>query len=166
MSFEAAFKAMIKAAKRPKMPAEDQLLSREDFDKYVKLRSAGYCVFCDKLAVDSHHILDRKLFPDGGYYLGNGAAVCEMHHVLCERTLIPVKQVRESAHIENPVLPPGFSKHANYDKWGNTVISRYIILLGPLKSDDGMLKALKAGGKAAYLYHKIPYMVDGLDEAQ
>lgn len=34
------------------------------------------CVFCKKPATEVHHILDRKLFDDGGYYENNGASVC------------------------------------------------------------------------------------------
>lgn len=160
MNVQAVVNTARKVAKREQLPAEGKLLSREDFDKYVKLRSMGYCVFCDKPAVDSHHVLDRKLFPDGGYYLGNGAAVCGSHHLLAEATLLTVEQVREKACIAEPVLPPGFSTSKVYDKWGNEVISSTVIVLGPLKNDTGCRKALIAGKKAAFLYDTVPYLID------
>ena len=52
----------------------------------MKHRAHGRCVLCDAVAVDAHHVLDRKLYPDGGYYLGNGAAVCStrgLRHRYC-----------------------------------------------------------------------------------
>ena len=45
---------------------------------------------CD--AVDAHHIMDRKLWSDGGYYLQNGAALCARHHLQAERGEITPKQ--------------------------------------------------------------------------
>lgn len=160
MSFKAAVNVAAKVAKRERLPADTVLLSRTDFDKYVKLRSMGYCAFCEQLAVDSHHVLDRKLFPDGGYYLGNGAALCELHHKLAEATALSVEEVRAKAHIVEPVLPPGFDPAKTYDKWGNQVISPEVILLGPLKLDLGCRKALIAGKKAAFLYDVMPFLID------
>ena len=50
---------------RPALPPDTQLLSRTDFDALVKHRSHGRCVLCGVPAVDAHHVLDRKLYPDG-----------------------------------------------------------------------------------------------------
>lgn len=86
----------------------DKLLSRSEFNFEVFARSNLACVFCDKPAIDSHHILDRKLFSDGGYYLNNGAAVCETHHWQCETTQLTVEQVRNTCKISIKILPPGF----------------------------------------------------------
>lgn len=160
VNFTALLKAANKAAKRPKLPPEDQLLSRKDFGKYCWIRNIGYCVFCQEQAVNAHHILDRKLYPDGGYYLGNGAAVCERHHILCETTHISVEATRLAARIEKPVLPPGFDPHKVYDKWGNIVINDGVILMGPLAKDTGCQRALTAGQKAWKLYDKVPFMAD------
>lgn len=62
------------------------LLSREEFRKRVFERTNGMCCVpgCKNCAVDAHHIMDRKLFSDGGYYLGNGAALCAEHHLQAE----------------------------------------------------------------------------------
>lgn len=157
---KAATKAVNQVARREKLPPEDRLLTRDEFDRYVKLRSMGYCVCCERPAVDSHHILDRKLFSDGGYYLGNGAALCDKHHRLAEITAITVEEVRRKAHIINPVLPTGFDKDKVYDKWGNIIVSDDIILLGPLKLDGGCRKALIIGKKAGKLYEAMPYMIE------
>ena len=98
-----------------------KLLTRQDFKKLVFQRDKMKCIFCTKDAVDAHHILDRKLFPDGGYYLDNGASVCEAHHWDCEEGRITVEQVRERCKIKIPVLPPGLLQGVIYDKWGKSV---------------------------------------------
>lgn len=128
------------------LPDEDRLLSREAFKQAVFARSKGRCVFCAAQAVDAHHILERKLFPDGGYYLGNGAAVCEEHHWQCETTRLSVSQVRQAAGIQVPVLPPWCEPSSEYDKWGNRVWPSGLRTWGPLEQDVGARKALAAGG--------------------
>lgn len=129
-----------------RLPSEDQVLSREDFKHWVFVRSSGRCVFCSAPAVDAHHVLERKLFLDGGYFLGNGAAVCEDHHWECEVTSLGVDEVRAAAGISSPSLPPGFLCDAEYDKWGNRVWPSGLRTWGPLQSDTGARKALAAGG--------------------
>lgn len=128
------------------VPVEGQLLSREDFKRWVLHRSAGKCVFCPQPAMDAHHVLERKLFADGGYYLGNGAAVCEDHHWACETTLLSVEAVRAAAGIKQPALPAGFEAARAYDKWGNRVWPSGLRTWGPLEHDTGARKALAAGG--------------------
>lgn len=125
---------------------EAQLLTREEFKRRVLLRSQGRCVFCCQPAVDAHHVLERKLFPDGGYYLGNGAAVCEAHHWQCETTELSVAQVRAAAGIVVPALPPGADAGHDLDKWGNRVWPSGLRSWGPLAHDTGARKALAAGG--------------------
>ncbi len=98
---------------------KDVLLSRDAFRKAVFDRDHNTCVFCSLPAVDAHHILERKLWPDGGYYLNNGASVCEQHHWDCENCIISVEQVRKACNIIDIVLPPYFSENQIYDKWGN-----------------------------------------------
>ena len=92
------------------------LLSREAFKDQVFARSKHKCVFCGAPAVDAHHILERKLFDDGGYYLDNGAAVCEADHWRCETTEFSLEDVRLAANISRPVLPQGTSNEAILDK--------------------------------------------------
>lgn len=131
---------------RRQLPAEGKLLSREDFEYYVLLRAKGKCIFCPAPAVNAHHVLERKLYPETrGYFLGNGAAVCHEHHWGCETTELSVEVVREAAGIVVPVLPPGFDPNLVYDKWGNEVLADGYRIAGPLAHDDGMLKALRKG---------------------
>lgn len=97
--------------------------------------------------MDAHHIIERKLYPDGGYYLSNGAAVCEDHHWDCETTRLSVEDIRSAAGIVAPMLPPGFDVRTVYDKWGNQVRPDGLREPGPLFHDTGAHKALAAGGK-------------------
>ena len=63
------------------------LLTREEFKRQVFGRTSGKCCVpgCECAAVDAHHIMDRKLWSDGGYYLTNGAALCSKHHLDAEQ---------------------------------------------------------------------------------
>lgn len=66
------------------------LLTREEFKKQVFNETNGKCCVpgCNCEAVDAHHIMDRKLYSDGGYYIGNGAALCSKHHLDAEKGII------------------------------------------------------------------------------
>ena len=133
-------------------PENEKLLSRQDFKRLTFERDNHTCLFCDKPAVDAHHILDRKLWLDGGYYLSNGASVCEEHHWECEKTILSVESVREKAGIINFSLPEGFNPDFPYDKWGNQIISEYKREQGVLFNDDGVQKILKKAG-LIYLFY-------------
>lgn len=63
------------------------LLTREEFRKKTFESTNGKCCVpgCSCDAVDAHHIMDRKLFSDGGYYIGNGASLCAKHHLDAEQ---------------------------------------------------------------------------------
>jgi hypothetical protein len=54
---------------------------------------------CGGEAKDAHHIIERKLFPDGGYYLENGVSLCNEHHMEVEKTTISCGHVRQRAGI-------------------------------------------------------------------
>jgi 5-methylcytosine-specific restriction endonuclease McrA len=58
----------------------EKLLTRDEFRDRVYARDKHKCVFCGVPATEAHHILDRKCYPDGGYYLNNGASVCNPCH--------------------------------------------------------------------------------------
>lgn len=137
------------------------LLSRGDFRSAVFQRSGGRCVFCDRQAVDAHHILDRKLFVDGGYRLNNGASVCEGHHWECETTRISVEATRLAAGVSDFVVPqallvPPFAvdttgwgavkRPTMWDKWGNVIWPSGLRSWGPLEHDLGARRALTHGG--------------------
>lgn len=127
------------------MSTEVKLLTKEQFKQQVFLRDKHTCVFCSLPAVDPHHILERKLWPDGGFYLDNGASVCSDHHMQCEMTLLSVEIVRSACGIREVLLPPGFASGHVYDKWGNEVLEDHR-LPGPLFFDDGCQKILKRAG--------------------
>lgn len=122
---------------------DEPLLTRENFKEKVMKRDGHLCVFCREVAVDAHHIFDRQLYADGGYYLHNGAAVCAKHHLDCERTIISVQAVLDAAGISEPVLPPGVFNVKHHDKWGNKLLADGKLLPSYLLGDDeGMLKAV------------------------
>lgn len=62
-----------------------KLHTRDEFREKVFSRDNSLCVICGKPAKDAHHIIERRLFTDGGYYLDNGASLCETHHILAEQ---------------------------------------------------------------------------------
>lgn len=97
----------------------ERLLSRDEFRESVFKRDAHTCVFCTNHAVDAHHILDRKLFEDGGYYISNGASLCSEHHIDAEKSILTVQQIRDAAKITKLILPPSLLPNVVYDKWGN-----------------------------------------------
>ncbi len=43
------------------------LLTRDNFREAVFKRDKNLCLVCNKQAKDAHHILERKLWEDGGY---------------------------------------------------------------------------------------------------
>ena len=44
------------------------LLTRNEFREQSLQRDKGKCIYCHKEATSVHHILERRLFEDGGYY--------------------------------------------------------------------------------------------------
>lgn len=137
-------------------PAEDAPLTRERFGNEVARRDHGLCVLCGKPGTEAHHVLDRKLYPDGGYRLGNGAYVCNPCHWDVETTRVTVERVREAAGISVPFLPPGSGAGDVLDKWGNRIRPDGMREPGPLATDDGCRKALALGGFLGYLLPPEP----------
>ena len=77
------------------------LLSREDFKKFGFALKGGKCCIpgCEECAVDAHHIMDRKLWSDGGYYLSNCAPLCARHHLDAEMGIYTPYQMTKFANI-------------------------------------------------------------------
>jgi len=140
----------------------EPLLTRDAFKISVLSALGGKCAFCPAAAVDAHHILDRKLFEDGGYYRSNGAPLCTRHHWDCETTVLGLAQVRSAAGISQILLPSSLSPAgfgAEFDKWGNRFLSGVWTgyrLAGPLAGDPGMIKALTASGLRSWLLFEPP----------
>lgn len=121
------------------------LLSRQEFNKKVFQRDNYKCVVCKNKAVDAHHIIERKLFDDGGYYIDNGVSVCSECHYKAEQTLISCNELRELAGIKQIVLPKHFYKEYEYDKWGNIILNN-IRLKGEMFYLPNVQKILKESG--------------------
>lgn len=120
------------------------LLSRDEFRNAVFTRDKHKCVVCQESAQDAHHIIERRLFSDGGYYLNNGASVCGKCHLLCESTDISVEQIRMHCGISgrNIILPDQFYDDDKIDKWGNYILPNGSRLRGPLFYDESVQKIL------------------------
>lgn len=125
------------------MKNKTKLLSRKEFSENVLRRDKETCVFCNEPATSAHHILERKLFNDGGYYLDNGASVCDKHHWDCEKTDISVEDVRKACKISNVVIPNHFDMSKSYDKWGNIVLDNGIRKKGEMFYLENVQKILK-----------------------
>lgn len=139
------------------MNTQHTLLTREQFHEQVFKRDMGTCVFCALPAEDAHHILDRKLWSNGGYYLNNGASVCARHHMECEQTLITVEQVRAACGITNIIVPPHFNLDQSYDKWGNTVLPNGQRTKGELFNEPGVQKILREAGVLSLFTPYVKY---------
>lgn len=118
------------------------LLTRDDFRNGVFERDNHQCVICHEPAVDAHHILERRLFPDGGYYLNNGASLCEKHHLAAESTVLECDEIRRAAGITEIVLPPHFYTDVEYDKWGNEIMRDGSRVKGELFNDLSVQKVI------------------------
>lgn len=121
------------------------LLTRGTFREAVFARDGGKCVLCGEPAVDAHHIMERRLFDDGGYYLDNGASVCAVCHLDCERTDVTCEEVRRGAGIEMVVLPEHLYADETYDKWGNLYVDVKVQrrVPGELFEDESVRKVLR-----------------------
>src|SRR6185436_15772585 len=123
------------------------LLTREQFREAVFKRDNYKCVLCHADADDAHHIMERRLFTAktefGGYFLDNGASVCESCHLQCEQTFISPKELREIIGIKKVVLPQHLYDDEVYDKWGNIIQPNGYRLKGELFYDTSVQKVLK-----------------------
>jgi hypothetical protein len=97
----------------------------------------------------------NAVFPDGGYYLDNGASLCGEHHIEAEQTVLTCEQVRTAAKIEKVVLPPHLYRDHQYDKWGNVIQQNGMRLKGELFEDASIQKVLS---KVIHLFtDKVKY---------
>ena len=120
-----------------------ELLSRTEFREGVYARDQRLCVNCQEKAVDAHHIIERRLFPDGGYYLDNGASVCGDCHLLAEQTVLSCDRLRALCGIQRIILPPHLYADQQYDKWGNPILENGLRVKGELFDDLSVQKVLQ-----------------------
>lgn len=120
---------------------EPKLLTRDEFRAAVFARDGG-CVVCEGEGQDAHHIMERRLWPDGGYYLDNGATLCGPCHIKAERTDISCELIRHYARINRVLLPPHLYSDQLYDKWGNPILQNGVRLRGELADDESVKKIL------------------------
>ena len=136
---------------------DGSLLTRDEFREAVFARDGGRCVVCNTPAKDAHHILERRLFADGGYYVENGASLCERHHLEAETTALTCETIREAAGIARVVLPEHLYRDQRYDKWGNPILPSGQRLVGELMGDPSVRKILAAGGALALFTSRVKY---------
>jgi len=122
----------------------DLLLDRNGFRNAVFQRDGHKCVECKEPAVDAHHLIERRLWSDGGYYLSNGVSLCSKHHLDAEKTLLSVEELRAKAGIDSVLVPPHLSQDGSIDKWGNPIVGEWR-LKGELFDDASVQKILAAG---------------------
>jgi len=133
------------------------LLDRDTFRTKVFERDKHKCVACGQPAKDAHHLIERRLFPDGGYYLNNGVSLCSGCHLLAEQTELSVEDLRKKAGITEIVLPPQLYKDQPYDKWGNPILPNNTRLRGELFDDPSVQKILGEGNVLSKFSKYVKY---------
>ena len=119
-----------------------ELRTRDEFREGVFARDKYRCVICGAEGKDAHHIMERRLFDDGGYYLDNGATLCEKHHLEAEQTAVSCEEIRAAAGIATVVLPDHLYPDERWDKWGNMILKDGRRIRGELFNDESVQKIL------------------------
>ena len=135
------------------------LLSRDEFSARVLAANDGLCCVpgCGLAAVDPHHIVERRLWPDGGYYVENGAPLCAGHHLQAEQTTLSAQDLRDWCRITRVILPPQFEDGEVIDKWGNPILPNRTRIRGELFFEEPVQKALAAGGVLPLFTHWVKH---------
>jgi hypothetical protein len=133
------------------------LLDRDIFRESVFKRDGFLCVLCHEEAKDAHHIIERRLFADGGYYIENGASLCEKHHILAEETNLSCDEIRKAAGITEIILPEHFYSDVEYDKWGNEILRNGTRIKGDLFDDPSVQKILAQGNVLSLFADRVKY---------
>ena len=108
-----------------------KLLSREDFKNAVLKRDGYKCVVCKNgiVPLEAHHIIERKLWTaaeeEGGYFLSNGATVCNNCHQYAERNLIPPQAFWRllGQSLSEAIVPRQLNHIKHIDKWGKILVT-------------------------------------------
>lgn len=134
---------------------EQILLTRDQFRELVFDRDKHKCVICGKPGQDAHHIMERRLFTDYGYYLDNGATLCRQCHWRAEQTDISVRELLEVLQLGRCILPAHLYADQDYDKWGNPILDSGQRLPGELFDDESVRKVLT--GVLSKFVSKVKY---------
>ncbi|MDR6218324.1 RNA ligase family protein [Deinococcus soli (ex Cha et al. 2016)] len=139
------------------------VLTRDTFRALTFDRDGHRCVVCGRADVklDAHHILERRLFRTGGYFLDNAVSLCDQGehgcHMRAERTLISPDELRERAGIGTVVLPDHLYADATYTKWGDIVLEDGRRVRGELFEDESVQKVLRDGGVLPLYTNRVKY---------
>jgi hypothetical protein len=133
------------------------ILTRDIFRESVFKRDQYKCVICGEKAQDAHHILERRLFNDGGYYIDNGASLCGKCHILAEQTVISCEEIRKACGITKIILPDDLGYDETYDKWGNPILPNGNRVKSELFFDESVQKILKEGDQLKVFTDYIKY---------
>jgi hypothetical protein len=120
------------------------LLTRDEFREAVFARDGHRCVVmhCHQPAQDVHHLYERRLWTDGGFYIDNGVSLCAPHHMAAEETRLSVDDLAADAGISHVPTPQLIEGGHRYDKWGNIILNNGQRMIGPLFYDSGVQNAL------------------------
>lgn len=136
---------------------KDILLTRDQFREGVFARDNHKCVVCNRPSQDAHHIIERRLWSDGGYYLSNGASLCGPHHIDAETTDLSAQEIRDAAGITTILLPEGYYHDHEYSKWGDVILPNGTRMKGPLFNDESVQKILKQGNQLGTYTDYVKY---------
>ena len=129
-------------------------LTRNEFRNSCLKRDSYQCVICHQLAVyDSdhevsnlsvHHIIERRLWGENqGYFMDNGASLCDPCHIMAEQTVLSCDKIREAAGIKNILIPEHLCADQVYDKWGNVILPNGNRLKGDLFFEQSVQDIMK-----------------------
>jgi len=103
-------------------------MTRQEFREKCVKRDGGQCLVpgCGaEVTTDPdgpgevHHIIERKLWNDGGYIPDNGACVCNEHHRLAEENIIPPQAFWRWAGVKDVPLPS--LSGSTTEQYGNAI---------------------------------------------
>lgn len=137
-----------------------ELLTRDEFRNHCLERDKHCCVFpgcnvTENLSV--HHIIERRLFHDGGYWADNGATLCDKHHILAETTDWSCEEIRELIGAKTTIIPDDYYADVRYTKWGDVILPNGMRMKGPLFEDDSVQKILKHGNMLSLYTDYVKY---------
>lgn len=118
-------------------------MTRDNFRASVFNRDGNRCVICCDKGQDAHHILERRLFSDGGYYVDNGVTLCGNCHLKAESTDLSPQDLLDAAGITKFILPEHLYSDQEYTKWGDPVLENGQRLKGELFEDESVQKIIK-----------------------